>query len=148
MCLIQPEEVETVEQAVSILEREIQDGAIAMGEHYGVGLFFDDPKNLRLYAACEQVGLPVMFHIDQMVAFRTLHILRKPEPARRRSPQNLSRQRRETLRVGQRIVVHILSLCETPASRSTSPGSRNCYTNPKLSSYLSFPRVIATHASS
>ncbi|MCF7955408.1 MAG: amidohydrolase [Phycisphaerae bacterium] len=26
---------------------------------------FDDPKNLRLYAACEQAGLPVHFHIDQ-----------------------------------------------------------------------------------
>jgi predicted TIM-barrel fold metal-dependent hydrolase len=25
---------------------------------------FDDPKNLRLYEACEKVGLPVMFHID------------------------------------------------------------------------------------
>jgi predicted TIM-barrel fold metal-dependent hydrolase len=65
MTIIQPEEVETVEQAVAILEREIADGAIGFGEHYGVGLMFDDPKNLRLYEACEKVGLPVMFHIDQ-----------------------------------------------------------------------------------
>ncbi len=65
MCIIQPEEVETVAQAVKILRREKTDGAIAFGEHYGVGLMFDDPKNLRLYEACEQVGLPVMFHIDQ-----------------------------------------------------------------------------------
>lgn len=65
MCIIFPEEVETVEQAVTILKREIADGAIAFGEHYGVGLMFDDPKNLRLYEACEKVGLPVMFHIDQ-----------------------------------------------------------------------------------
>ena len=65
MCIIQPEEVESVEQTVTILKREIADGAIAFGEHYGVGLKFDDPKNLRLYEACEQVGLPVMFHIDQ-----------------------------------------------------------------------------------
>jgi len=65
MTIIQPEEVESVEQAVTILQREIADGAIAFGEHYGVGLMFDDPKNLRLYEACEKVGLPVMFHIDQ-----------------------------------------------------------------------------------
>lgn len=65
MCIIEPQEVETVEQAVAILKKEIADGAIAFGEHYGVGLMFDDPKNLRLYEACEKVGLPVMFHIDQ-----------------------------------------------------------------------------------
>lgn len=65
MCLIEPDEIETIEQAVKILKGEIRDGAIAMGEHYGRDLYFDDPKNLRLYAACEQVGLPVMFHIDQ-----------------------------------------------------------------------------------
>jgi predicted TIM-barrel fold metal-dependent hydrolase len=65
MCVIFPEEIETVDQAVAILKREMADGAIAFGEHYGVGLMFDDPKNLRLYEACEKVGLPVMFHIDQ-----------------------------------------------------------------------------------
>jgi predicted TIM-barrel fold metal-dependent hydrolase len=65
MCLIEPQEVETVDQAVVILKKEMADGAIAFGEHYGVGMMFDDPKNLRLYEACEKVGLPVMFHIDQ-----------------------------------------------------------------------------------
>ena len=65
MAIIQPEEVENVDQAVEILQREIADGAIGFGEHYGVGLMFDDPKNLRLYEACEKVSLPVMFHIDQ-----------------------------------------------------------------------------------
>ncbi|MEI6176498.1 MAG: sialate O-acetylesterase [Verrucomicrobiota bacterium] len=65
MCLIEPDEVATVDEAVTILKREIADGAVAFGEHYGVGLMFDDPKNLRLYEACEKVGLPVMFHIDQ-----------------------------------------------------------------------------------
>lgn len=65
MTLIDPGEVETVEKAITILEREIADGAVAFGEHYGKDLMFDDPKNLMLYAACEKVGLPVMFHIDQ-----------------------------------------------------------------------------------
>jgi len=65
MCLIEPGEVATVDEAVTILKREIADGAVAFGEHYGVGLMFDDPKNLMLYEACEKVSLPVMFHIDQ-----------------------------------------------------------------------------------
>lgn len=65
MCIIDPGEVQTVDEAVAILKREKEDGAIGFGEHYGVGLMFDDPKNLMLYEACEKVGLPVMFHIDQ-----------------------------------------------------------------------------------
>jgi uncharacterized protein len=65
MCIIEPGEVDSVEAAVTILEREKRDGAVAFGEHYGNGLMFDDPQNLRLYEACEKVGLPVMFHIDQ-----------------------------------------------------------------------------------
>ena len=64
-CIIDPGEVATVDEAVTILKREIADGAVGFGEHYGVGLMFDDPKNLMLYEACEKVGLPVMFHIDQ-----------------------------------------------------------------------------------
>ena len=65
MAIIDAGEVETTAQAVAILEKEKAEGAIAFGEHYGVGLMFDDPKNLMLYEACEKVGLPVMFHIDQ-----------------------------------------------------------------------------------
>ena len=61
-CIIFPEEVNSVEEAVAILAREKQDGAIGFGEHYGENLKFDDPKNLRLYEACAKVGLPVMFH--------------------------------------------------------------------------------------
>lgn len=63
-CIIEPNEVGTVEEAVAILEKEKKEGAIGFGEHYGVGLFFDDPANLRLYAACAKAGLPVMFHMD------------------------------------------------------------------------------------
>jgi predicted TIM-barrel fold metal-dependent hydrolase len=63
-CLIKPDEVKTVEEAVAILEKEKAEGAVAFGEHYGDNMMFDDPRNMRLYAACEKVGLPVMFHID------------------------------------------------------------------------------------
>lgn len=65
MTILDPGEVGTVEEAVAILRQEIDDGAIAFGEHYGKDLMFDDPKNLMLYEACEKAGLPVMFHIDQ-----------------------------------------------------------------------------------
>ena len=65
MAILDPGEVDGVDEAVAILRREIADGAVGFGEHYGVGLMFDDPKNLLLYEACEKVGLPVMFHIDQ-----------------------------------------------------------------------------------
>lgn len=40
------------------------DGSDALVEHYGDNRMFDDPANMRLFAACEQVGLPVHFHID------------------------------------------------------------------------------------
>ena len=65
MCIIDAGEVETVDEALAILEKEIADGAIGFGEHYGRDLMFDDRKNLMLYEACDKVGLPVMFHIDQ-----------------------------------------------------------------------------------
>lgn len=65
MCIIDPGEVQTVDEAVAILKREMADGAVGFGEHYGKDLKFDDPKNLMLYEACEKVGMPVMFHIDQ-----------------------------------------------------------------------------------
>ena len=64
-CIIFPDEVSSVDEAVKLLMKEKQDGAIGFGEHYGVDLKFDDPKNLRLYEACAKVGLPVMFHMDR-----------------------------------------------------------------------------------
>ena len=66
-CIIFPDEVTTEDEAVKLLEKEKRDGAIGFGEHYGAGnnAFIDDPKNMRLFAACAKVGLPVMFHMDQ-----------------------------------------------------------------------------------
>lgn len=73
-CIIFPDEVNNVDEAVAILNREKQAGAVGFGEHYGEvskpqpgdpKLFFDDPKNMVLFAACEKVDLPVMFHMDQ-----------------------------------------------------------------------------------
>ena len=73
-CIIFPDEVNSVDEAIAILEREKKAGAIGFGEHYGEvsnpqpgdkSLFFDDPKNMVLFAACAKAGLPVMFHMDR-----------------------------------------------------------------------------------
>jgi hypothetical protein len=57
-CIIKPDEVSSVEEAVQLLNEEKQQGAIGFGEHYGRGLMFDAPKNMRLYEACAKVALP------------------------------------------------------------------------------------------
>ncbi len=67
-CIIRPEEVSTEEEAIKLLAREKQDGAIGFGEHYGDEKgdnHFDSPGSMRLFAACEKIGLPVMFHMDR-----------------------------------------------------------------------------------
>jgi hypothetical protein len=63
-CIFGPDEVKTVKEAVEKMLKEKKDGAIGFGEHYGKGLMFDDPSNMRLYTACSMVGFPVMFHMD------------------------------------------------------------------------------------
>lgn len=48
---------------VDMLKRYIEAGAQGFGEHKP-GIPFDDPRNLRLFAACAEVKLPVLFHLD------------------------------------------------------------------------------------
>ncbi|MEI6176675.1 MAG: amidohydrolase family protein, partial [Verrucomicrobiota bacterium] len=73
-CIVYSDEVNNVDEAVAILTREKQAGAVGFGEHYGSlfkpqpgakSQFIDDPKSMVLFAACEKVGLPVMFHMDR-----------------------------------------------------------------------------------
>lgn len=73
-CVIFSDEVGGVDEAVAILNREKQAGAVCFGEHYGEvskpqpgdkSLYIDDPKSMVLFAACEKAGLPVMFHMDR-----------------------------------------------------------------------------------
>jgi uncharacterized protein len=63
-CVIFPDDVASKAEAVVRLKRWQAEGAIGFGEHYGAGLNVDDPKNMRLYAACGEVGLPILFHMD------------------------------------------------------------------------------------
>ncbi len=48
---------------VSMLKAYIDAGAKGFGESKP-GIPFDDPRNMRLFAACGEVGLPVLFHLD------------------------------------------------------------------------------------
>ncbi len=40
-------------------------GARGFGEHK-VGMPIDDPRNLQIFRACAEAGLPVLFHLDNM----------------------------------------------------------------------------------
>jgi len=48
---------------VDIIQRWVDQGAKGFGEHK-VGLDFDDPLMMQIYAACEKVGIPLLFHMD------------------------------------------------------------------------------------
>jgi uncharacterized protein len=54
-----------VDGLVGILRRYVDQGAKGFGEHK-VGLDFDDPLMMRVYEACEIVGIPLLFHIDNI----------------------------------------------------------------------------------
>jgi predicted TIM-barrel fold metal-dependent hydrolase len=48
---------------VAMLQKYIDAGAKGFGEHKN-GLAFDDPQNMAIYAACQELKLPLLFHID------------------------------------------------------------------------------------
>jgi len=48
---------------VAMLKKYIDAGAKGFGEHKP-GVAFDDPRNMLLYAACAELKLPLLFHID------------------------------------------------------------------------------------
>ncbi len=47
-----------------ILSRFVERGARGFGEMLA-GLAIDDPRQMKLYAACQELGLPVLIHIDR-----------------------------------------------------------------------------------
>lgn len=49
---------------VGMLRRYQEAGARGFGEHKP-GVAIDDPRNLAIYAACAEVGLPLLFHLDE-----------------------------------------------------------------------------------
>ena len=48
---------------VDVIKRWVDQGAKGFGEHK-VGLNFDDPLMMRVYEACQKVGIPLLFHLD------------------------------------------------------------------------------------
>ena len=53
----------TKKMVVDMLRRYIDAGAVGCGEHK-CELPVDDPLNMRFYEACSDVGLPILFHLD------------------------------------------------------------------------------------
>ncbi|MEO2035022.1 MAG: amidohydrolase family protein [Planctomycetaceae bacterium] len=54
-----------VQGLIDIIRKYVDQGARGFGEHK-VGLEFDDPLMMRVYEACETVGIPLLFHIDNI----------------------------------------------------------------------------------
>ena len=52
------------EGLVGMFKRWVDQGARGFGEHKA-GVRFDDPRNMALYAACSELKLPLLFHIDE-----------------------------------------------------------------------------------
>lgn len=50
-------------ELVAMLKHWVDLGAKGFGEHKA-GVRFDDPRNMALYAACNELKLPILFHID------------------------------------------------------------------------------------
>ena len=50
---------------VEMLKRYVDAGAKGFGEHKP-GVAIDDPKNMALYAACAELKLPLLFHLDNL----------------------------------------------------------------------------------
>jgi len=48
---------------VAMLKRWVDAGARGFGEHKP-GVAIDDPRNMQLYAACAELKLPLLFHLD------------------------------------------------------------------------------------
>ncbi|MFN0054487.1 MAG: amidohydrolase family protein [Planctomycetales bacterium] len=49
---------------VAMLKRWIDLGAKGFGEHK-TGIKIDDPRNMAVYAACGELQLPILFHLDE-----------------------------------------------------------------------------------
>jgi predicted TIM-barrel fold metal-dependent hydrolase len=50
---------------VDLLRRWVDAGAKGFGEHKA-GVNFDDRRNMALYAACSELKLPILFHLDNL----------------------------------------------------------------------------------
>jgi uncharacterized protein len=49
---------------VDMLKKYVDQGAKGFGEHKP-GVKIDDPRNMTIYAACGELNLPILFHLDE-----------------------------------------------------------------------------------
>ena len=70
---------------VDIIRSYVDRGAKGFGEHK-VGLDFDDPLMMQVYEACQEVGIPLLFHMDT-IRGKDLPGLRRLEHALRTFPK-------------------------------------------------------------
>ena len=63
-CYIHPDTPGNHQDLINMLNRYINVGAVGFGEHKPGEIAIDDPRNMRLYEACAEVKLPVLFHLD------------------------------------------------------------------------------------
>jgi len=54
-----------VQGLTEIIQKYVAAGARGFGEHK-VGLNFDDPLMMRVYEACQNAAIPLLFHIDNL----------------------------------------------------------------------------------
>ena len=54
-----------VKGLIDILKRYQDAGARGLGEHK-TGLVFDHPQMMQLYEACDTIGFPILFHLDDI----------------------------------------------------------------------------------
>lgn len=66
-CCVDPRTSYTggVKGLVEMLKRYVDAGAKGFGEHKP-GVPIDDPRNMTLYAACAELKLPLLFHLDNL----------------------------------------------------------------------------------
>jgi uncharacterized protein len=71
-CAIDPRTLAThlaqQSEVVDMLRRYIDAGAKGFGEHKPQ-LAIDDPNSMRIYEACAEVDIPVLFHLDNLANF-------------------------------------------------------------------------------
>ncbi|MGE0756353.1 MAG: amidohydrolase family protein [Pirellulaceae bacterium] len=60
-----PGHVAGVQGLIDILKRYQDAGCRGLGEHK-TGLWFDAPQQMALYEACDVVGFPILFHLDDI----------------------------------------------------------------------------------
>ena len=66
-CCVDPRRgpADTSTDFLGLIERHVERGAKGFGEHLA-GLPIDDPRSMKIYEACGYLGIPVLFHMDNL----------------------------------------------------------------------------------